>query len=147
MELIINKSQKLSVLKQIFRGERGSASIEFSLLAIPLFLPIFLFLHQFAGLSSDESIARTLARESVRAFILSSHDEAARSVAGQVIQAGGAQLGLSDEEISHINLTFYCSKSPCLSPDGLVRARVEITSRNGKRMVVASAQEYVSPWK
>ncbi len=140
------KLRMLRVLRRIFCEERGSASIEFSVLAIPLFLPIFLFLHQFAGLSSDESIARTLARESVRAFILSSSDDVARSVAGQVIQAGGAQLGLTDEEINDINLTFYCSLSPCLSPDGLVRARVEIKSKDSNRTVVASAQEYVSPW-
>ena len=129
------------------RDERASASVEFCALAIPLFIPIFLFLQQFASLSSEESIARTLARESVRAFVSSSSDEAGRFVAGEVIRVGGRELGLSVAQLHNLSITFDCSDSPCLSPNGRVRARVEIKSQQSDRMVVASAQEYVSPWK
>ena len=136
--------------RKIFRylcDERASASVEFCALAIPLFVPIFLFLQQFASLSSEESIARTLARESVRAFVSSSSDEAGRFVAGEVIRVGGRELGLSVDQLRNLSITFDCSDSPCLSPNGRVRARVEIRSQQSDRVVVASAQEYVSPWR
>ena len=137
----------LPTLRHIFWCEKGSASVEFTALAIPLFLPIFLFLQQFAALSSEESIARTLARESVRAFVSSSSDSVARAVAGEIIRVGGAELGLTDLELDGISLTFECSDSPCLSPNARIRARVEIKSPKSGRTVVASAQEYVSPWR
>jgi hypothetical protein len=138
---------QLATLWNLLRCEKGSASVEFTALAIPLFLPIFLFLQQFAALSSEESIARILARESVRAFVSSSSDSVARTVAWEVIRVGGAELGLTDQELQRISLSFDCSDSPCLSANARIRARVEITSAKSGRIVVASAQEYVSPWR
>ena len=140
-------SSCISLLSQLVRCDRGSATVEFSTLAIPLFLPIFLFLQQFAALSSQESIARTLARESVRAFISSSSDGAGRAVAGEVARVGGAELGLTDEQLRGITLTFHCSDSPCLTPNARVRVQIEIKSFKSGRSAVASAQEYVSPWR
>jgi len=42
------------------RSEEGSAAVEFVLLAIPLFIPIILFMSSFADVSDKESIARTI---------------------------------------------------------------------------------------
>jgi hypothetical protein len=44
-------------------GESGSAIVEFVVLAIPLFIPIFIYLNSFASVSGNEAIVRTLARE------------------------------------------------------------------------------------
>ncbi|MSY37789.1 MAG: hypothetical protein F2639_06120, partial [Actinobacteria bacterium] len=48
-------------------GESGSAIVEFVVLAIPLFIPIFIYLSNFASVSGNEAIVRTLAREGLRA--------------------------------------------------------------------------------
>ena len=128
------------------RGDRGSAAVEFTLLAIPLFLPLFIYMNQFAELSGNEQIARTLARESVRGFIASKSDSSGYAVAHEIVRVGGQQLGLNADEINAIELSFTCSENPCLSPNGKVRATISMKMLHSTRTVVASAQEYVSPW-
>ena len=120
--------------------ERGSASVEFSILAIPLFIPLFIFIGQFANASDSQDSLRTLARESVRAFVSSSNDEIAFYVANQVVVKGGKVLGQE-----RIDIRITCSASPCISPDAQVI--VHLTSRNpGNSALEVSVIEYVSPW-
>ncbi len=126
--------------------ESGSASVEFSILAIPLFIPIFIFITQFATLSSNETIARVLARESVRAYLLSSDSSMGLIVSRSVALILGAKLGLSQAQLSQLTLHFDCSADPCLSPQGRIRATVTILDKESGRRAIASAQEFVSPW-
>ncbi len=126
--------------------ESGSASVEFSILAIPLFIPIFIFITQFATLSSNETIARVLARESVRAYLLSSDSSTGLIVSRSVAVILGEKLGLSPAQLSKLTLHFDCSANPCLSPQGRIRATVTITDEESGRRTVASAQEFVNPW-
>lgn len=126
--------------KKALLDERGSASVEFSILAIPLFIPLFIFIGQFANASDSQDSLRTLARESVRAFVSSSNDQIAFHVANQVIVKGGEVLGQKN-----IGIRITCSASPCISPDAQVI--VNLTSRNpGNSPFEVSAIEYVSPW-
>jgi hypothetical protein len=130
------------------KDESGSASVEFVLLALPLFLPIFIFLNQFSTLSSQEMAIQTLARESVRAFIESDSDQSGGSLVNQVIVSGGAKLGLKPEEIAEIQSEIKCSSTPCHIPNG--RVRITLTMRaigNDGRIVQASSQQYFSPWR
>jgi hypothetical protein len=129
-----------SEVKRILIDSRGSASVEFSILAIPLFIPLFIFTAQFSHSSDAQDSLRTLARESVRAFVSSSNDEIAFGVTEQIIEKGGSILGHEDIEVRII-----CSASPCISPDARVLIRlISVSSANIKTEV--SAIEYVSPW-
>ena len=134
-------------LAKIGKDERGSASVEFVALALPLFIPIFIFLNQFSTLSSQEMALQTLARESVRAFIESNSDQSGGALVNQVITLGGAKLGLEPEEISEINSEIKCSTRPCHLPNGRVRITLTMDAiGNDGRSVQASAQQYFSPW-
>ncbi len=124
----------------VLTDTRGSASVEFSMLAIPLFIPVFIFIVQFSHSSDTQDSLRTLARESVRAFVSSSNDEIAYGVAEQIIEKGGAILGHDDIEFQII-----CSASPCISPDAQVLIRLFSRSSVILKTEV-SAIEYVSPW-
>ena len=127
-------------VKSVLRDCSGSASVEFSTLAIPLFIPLFIFISQFSHTSDAQDSLRTLARESVRAFVSSSNDEIAFAVARQIVEKGGAILGQEDVELKII-----CSASPCISPDG--RVLIRLTSQNSEHhRIEVSAIEYVSPW-
>ena len=133
--------------KKIVSEERGSASVEFVVLALPLFIPIFIFLGQFSALSSHEMAMQTLARESLRAFVESKNDESGGVLINEVINVGGEELGLSEAEIKAIDVDIECSKSPCHSPNGRVRITLTMDpSVNQGRQVIAAAQEYFSPW-
>jgi Flp pilus assembly protein TadG len=130
-----------------FLNDQGSASVEFVLLALPLFIPIFIFLGQFSGVSSHEMALQTLSRESLRAFIESNSDEAGGILIREVIEKGGSNLGLSPREIAAIEVDLQCSNTPCHTPNGRVRITLTMDpSVNHGREVTAGAQEYFSPW-
>ena len=137
----------LWLAREASQREDGSASIEFVLLALPLFIPIFIFLGQFSTLTSHEMVIQTLARESLRSYVESSSDESGETLIRQVIEVGGRNLGLSQEEVSAIDIEMKCSKNPCHLPNGRVRITLTMDpSVNHGRTVQAAAQEYFSPW-
>jgi Flp pilus assembly protein TadG len=143
----IKLKRLLWLAKNAVRREEGSASVEFVVLALPLFIPIFIFLGQFSAVSSHEMVLQTLARESLRSYIESSNDQTGEVLIRQVIEVGGKNLGLSQEEISAIDVERKCSKSPCHQPNGRVRITLRMDpSVSYGRTIEAAAQEYFSPW-
>lgn len=133
-------------MKLLIKSERGSASIEFVALALPLFVPVIFFLHQFASVSGQEEIARTLAREGARAFVTSSNQASAAAAMSAVIQSAGRELGLTEDEFQRMAVNLECSSSPCYSPNGRIIVTVHFGASKEFRAVTASAQEYISPW-
>lgn len=128
------------------KDEKGSASIEFVALALPLFIPLFIFLQQFAGVSAEENIARTLAREGARAYVSSSSDQSSEEMMNKVIMVAGKELGLTQEQFDRLAIGLQCSNSPCHSPNGKVQVTIHLSADTQFRSVTASAQEYFSPW-
>ena len=125
---------------------RGSASVEFSLLAIPLFIPLFIFMAQFSHSSDAQDSLRSLARESARAFVSSKDDETAFYVANQVVIQGARLLGYDPNSPKiAIKLRVVCDSRPCISPDNRVLVQLTMNS-SGKSQTQVAAIEYVSPW-
>ena len=137
----------LWLAKNAMQREEGSASVEFVVLALPLFIPIFIFLGQFSVVSSHEMVLQTLARESLRSYIESSNDQTGEALIREVFEVGGKNLGLSQQEIAAIDVEMKCSKSPCHQPNGRVRITLTMDpSVSHGRTIEAAAQEYFSPW-
>ena len=137
----------MRVATNAVQREEGSASVEFVLLALPLFIPILIFLGQFSAISSHEMALQTLTRESLRSYIESNNDKSGEALIRQVIEVGGKNLGLSQQEIRAINVEMKCSKSPCHQPNGRVRITLRMDpSVSHGRIIEAAAQEYFSPW-
>ena len=128
------------------RDQSGSAVVEFVALALPLFVPVIIFLSQFAALSNDEFIVRTLARESVRAYILSTNDFSATLNARNTMKTGARELGLKEERIKDLNFTVDCAGLICITPENKVEITITLRSQDGKRVSTATARETVSPW-
>jgi hypothetical protein len=117
--------------------------VEFVALALPLFIPIFIYLNHYGVISDSESSLRTLAREMSRAVVTSENDDVAERVAAEVFIKGGAVLGLEREILSgDIQYFLQCSDRPCIGPNNQVE--VKISSKSLNRTI--SAVEYVSPW-
>jgi len=92
-------------------------------------------------------VMQTLARESLRSYIESSDGASGEALIRQVIEVGGKNLGLSQQEIRAIDVEMKCSKNPCHLPNGRVRITLTMDpSVNHGRTVQAAAQEYFSPW-
>lgn len=135
----------MNLLNKI-KNESGSAVVEFVALALPLFVPVIIFLSQFAGLSNDEFIVRTLARETVRAYILSKNDLTATVNARNTMQTGALELGLDPKRIDDLHFAIDCAGIFCISPDNEVEVTITLKSKDGKRVSSATARETVSPW-
>ena len=135
-----------ALLKALRDNERGSASVEFVLLAIPLFIPLFIFLNSFAASTESQEVLRTLARESARGFVTSSNDEIAFAVAEEIVSQGSKVLGFAnDSSGSRVTMKVDCLSKPCISPDNSVRISLTL-NRDGEPAITVRALEYVSPW-
>jgi hypothetical protein len=141
-----SKSHQSWITSQIVKKlkcQKGGAIVEFVALALPLFIPIFIYLNQYGQISDTESSLRTLAREMSRAVVTSENDEIAERVAAEIFSKGGAALGL-EREIDNGDIQYFlqCSNRPCIGPDNQIE--ISIRSRSLSRTI--SAVEYVSPW-
>jgi Flp pilus assembly protein TadG len=128
------------------KNEDGSANVEFIALALPLFVPLIIFLQQFAGVSAEEDFARTLAREGARAYVSSSNEQSAEEMMNKVILFTGRELGLTSEQFDRMSIDLQCTSSPCHTPNGKVQVTIHFSATSNFREVTASAQEYFSPW-
>lgn len=131
---------------KLLKDDRGSASVEFAALAIPLFIPLFIFINSFAAMSDGQDSLRTLAREAARGFVTSANDEIAYGVAHEIVTQGAQILGYGDAiKRGEIEMNIECSKRPCITPNTSVRVIITGKDVNHSEIKV-SAIEYVSPW-
>ncbi len=131
------------LVTQKIHCQEGGAIIEFVALALPLFLPVFIFLNQYGQISDTDASLRTLAREISRAVVTSENDVIAERVALEVFLKGGAELGLQEEiDRREIQFSVKCRERPCLSPNNQVQVSIHSNSLNR----TISAVAYVSPW-
>lgn len=132
--------------ERFLKEDSGSASVEFAVLAIPLFIPLFIFINSFATMSDGQDSLRTLAREAARGFVTSSNDEIAYGVAHEIVTKGAQILGYGDAiQRGEIEMHIECSNRPCISPNAKVRV-VMTRANKGHPRIKVSAIEYVSPW-
>jgi hypothetical protein len=128
------------------KSESGSAAVEFVALAIPLFIPIFIYLNHFSAVSVNEEIARSMAREVLRVYVISENDSAARDLSGKATQLLARQWHLTESEIASLRTHMDCSRFPCLTADGRIKLTISFTDEETGRLVTASAMEHLSPW-
>lgn len=128
------------------KADSGSAIVEFVALAIPLFIPVFIYLNQFSSVSVNEEIARSMAREVLRVYVISENEFAARNLSGKATNLLAQQWKLTDSEISSLRIRMDCTRFPCLSANGRIKLTISFTDEQTGRIVSASAQEHLSPW-
>ena len=128
------------------KSDSGSAIVEFVALAIPLFIPIFIYLNHFSGVSANEEIARAMAREVLRVYVISENDAAAQDLSSKATKLLARQWHLTELEIASLRTQLDCSRMPCLSADGRIKLTITFKDEQTGRAVTASAQEHLSPW-
>jgi Flp pilus assembly protein TadG len=133
-------------LRDKLNSESGNAIVEFVALAIPLFIPVFIYLNYFSGVSVNQEIARSMAREILRVYVISDGDSAARELSGRATQLLARQWNLSDSEVASLRTKIDCTRSPCLSANGRIKLTLTFTDEETGRSISSSAQEHLSPW-
>jgi hypothetical protein len=132
--------------KARLKSDSGSAIVEFVALAIPLFIPIFIYLNHFSSVSVNEEIARSMAREVLRVYVISEDESAARNLSGKAINLLARQWKLTDLEVASMKTHMDCTHTPCLSANGRIKLTISFIDEQTGRVVSASAQEHLSPW-
>jgi hypothetical protein len=132
--------------KKYFSTEDGGAIVEFVALAIPLFIPIFIYLNSFSSVSANEQVARSMAREILRVYVISESDSAGQELSGRAAQLLARHWNLSESEVATLRTTMDCSHFPCLTGNGRIKLTVSYIDDETQRKVSASAQEHLSPW-
>ena len=114
-------------LCNIFRNDTGSAIVEFTVLAIPLLVPLVMYLGVIHDNSTITSDLHNLARQSARAFITSTSDTYEEARMQSVLNVFVAKIfrpsGISEVPV----LNVQCSASPCLTPDSTVKVTASLT--------------------
>jgi Flp pilus assembly protein TadG len=123
-------------------GEEGSATLEFIMLAIPLFIPLALFLASVSTSVEASQRLQTLARQAARAFVTSPSEDFAPIRAHQVLDALGAQKDYA-KLIEAVEISIQCQSQPCLTPDS--RVTIEVRDRATGRSAVAT--QIVDAWR
>ena len=145
-QLINQVSTLWQMTSMHLRREDGGAIVEFVALAIPLFIPIFIYLNSFSSISANEVIARSMAREVLRVYVISANDGAARNLSSDATYLLARQWNLSPSEIATLQTHLDCSHLPCLSANGRIKLTISFIDDQTQREVKASAQEHLSPW-
>ena len=133
-------------VKARFSQDDGGAIVEFVALAIPLFIPIFIYLNSFSSVSANEQIARSMAREVLRVYVISENDGAAQEISGRAAHLLARQWQLSETEVASLRTSMDCSQFPCLTANGRIKLTLSFIDDETQRKVSASAQEHLSPW-
>ena len=134
-------------------SEEGSAIVEFVVLGLPLFLPLFIFLTSLTQISSDQRIVQSLARQVARGFVTAPDETAARSrveVIKGVYQEKYFKTNssnLSSKSSKFIEIYLSCSANPCLTLNSKVSVTAQLTSRDGQHKYLATATEIVDAWR
>jgi hypothetical protein len=89
------------------KSDSGSAIVEFVALAIPIFIPVFIYLNQFSSVSVNEEIARSMAREVLRVYVISENEFAARNLSGKATNLLARQWKLTNSEISSLRIQLF----------------------------------------
>lgn len=131
---------------QFWKSERGSASIEFVALAIPLFIPIIFFLHHFASESEARYLAQNIARQTVHSYWTGSSYVDALFNAAKTARATAESLGATSQQIEQMEIDTKCSSDPCWGPDITLTISIAIPDKDGKKVMRASASETSSHW-
>lgn len=141
------KTNKLHKLHKLLRGEEGSAIIEFVVYALPLFVPLIIYLTSVNQSAQIQYEARNFARQLARAYVTSPSQE----FTGARILAVKEVFTSSSFTINRIdpnpNIQIICSLSPCLTPTGKVSVTVRLTSIISGTSASATAIQTVDAWR
>lgn len=130
-------------IRALVFDESGSAILEFIMVALPLFIPLALYLSAVNSSAQGSLELENVARQVARAYVTSPSQDLAITRAYEVLAVYQNQILPAHGSLEHLDLTVQCEDQPCLTPDAKVI--ITITSLPSER--VASATQVVDAWR
>ncbi|MCX6455753.1 MAG: hypothetical protein NT057_05815 [Actinobacteria bacterium] len=131
----------------LVENEEGSAIVEFVILALPLFIPLAIYLTTVSQTSQIQFDARNYARQVARVYVTSPSQNLVADRISVVTQTFADSIFLKDKIAIPPAINIWCSRTPCLTPGGKIQVSVRIDSLDSKRAASASVIESVDAWR
>jgi Flp pilus assembly protein TadG len=132
---------------RLVKGEEGSAIIEFIVYALPLFVPLVIYLTAINQSSEIQYEARNFARQMARAYVTSPSQDLTEARMFSVLEVFVKNTFASNKIDPHPKIEVSCTLSPCLSPNGKVEVKVSLTSILTGKSASATAVQTVDAWR
>ena len=129
------------------KNEEGSAVVEFVILALPLFIPLAIFLTTVSRESTVQSDARNYARQFARVYATSPTQDLIPARIEELNSAFSSSVFARDKIEIPPKVTVECSLNPCLSPKSLLLVTVEIQSIDHQVRALAKVSQSVDAWR
>jgi hypothetical protein len=126
--------------------ERGSATTEFVLLALPLFLPALLFFLSLSNSANSEMEVSFLARQAVNAFVGGKNDLEAHIRVDALLKEFQKNEMPEKSNEGIIKYSIRCSDFPCITRGGEVELRLQIEDSANNTSSTSIARSTVDKW-
>lgn len=132
-------------MKSLLREDRGSATVEVVIFALPLFIPLIMLASHVTGLSASKIESSHLARTALRAFVSAPSTTLGHARVQQILQISTAgystnwSVGSAGDGSVHAGRYAYrveCRNLPCIQP--MNRVRLSIIDKQLGTQVAAS---------
>lgn len=143
----LHKLHRLHRLHRLYKGEEGSAIIEFVIYALPLFVPLIIYLTSINQSAQIQYEARNFARQVARAYVTSPSQEFAEARIMSVKDAFNNRTLATNKIDPNPKIEVTCSLNPCLTPNGKVSVTVNLTSIFNGTSASATAVQTVDAWR
>jgi Flp pilus assembly protein TadG len=138
---------KINHIRTFSKEQSGSAIIEFIVYALPLFVPLVIYLTSVNQTSQIQYEARNFARQLARAYVTSPSQNFAEfrisAVTTVFAKSSFPQNRIDPNPIIEISCTLY----PCMSPNGKVIVKVLLKSITTGQSASATAVQTVDSWR
>ena len=138
---------KTSDLRRFIRREEGSAIIEFVIYALPLFIPLIIYLTAVNKSAQIQYEARNFARQLARAYVTSPSAEFTGARIAAVKDVFVTSSFAANKIDPNPRIEISCSLNPCLSPNGKVSITVYLKSIFSNSKASATAVQTVDAWR
>ena len=138
---------KIKDLRDLVKGEDGSAIIEFVIYALPLFVPLIIYLTAINQSAQIQYEARNFARQLARAYVTSPSQEITEARISAVKKVFVDSTFATNKIDSNPRIEIACSLNPCLSPNGKISITVYLTSNFSHTSASATAVQTVDAWR
>ena len=134
-------------IKDGIRDENGSAIIEFVIFALPLFIPMVIYLTSVNQSAQIQYDARNFARQVARVYVTSPTQELTSARIQAVTDAFASKSFAANGIALPPRIEIHCSLNPCLTPNGKVEVQVSLSSKESGYLAIATAIQTVDSWR
>lgn len=143
----VKNCSHIAKIHDLLGDESGSAIIEFIILALPLFVPMAIYLTSVNQSSNIQYEARIFSRELARVYVTTNNESDIAPRIAELTQSYAERIFQPSKIDINPDVNITCSEQPCLTPGARIKVDVTLRSQDGKTSAHSSATQIVDSWR